>query len=147
MAPIGSRHAGTVNRATRFFVRAVGDRALVQIQNPVRLNDLSETVPDVALLRPRADDYTASHPEPDDTLLIIEVADTSIGYDRGRKSTLYALAEIPEYWLVNLHTDEIEVRRSPSPSGYGDIAIHGRGSVLRTLAFPDLEVPADAILP
>lgn len=82
MAVIGSRHASCVKRLNRLLTPLVGDRALVQIQDPVRLSEISEPEPDVALLRPRADDYASAHPGPADVLLLIEVADTTEGLDR-----------------------------------------------------------------
>jgi Uma2 family endonuclease len=146
MAAIGSRHAGCVNAITRLLVRGVGDHGLVAIQNPVRLSDLSEPQPDVAVLRPRADNYTSAHPGPPDVLLIVEVADTTAGFDRSTKAPLYALAGISEYWLVDILADRVEVHRNPSPDGYREVHTHGRGDILRPTAFPDLEVRAAALL-
>ena len=84
MTPIGSLHAACVDCLTRFFVSACGDGAIVRVQNPVRLSTDSEPEPDLAILRPRADDYARAHPGPADVLLVIEVADSSLEYDRGR---------------------------------------------------------------
>jgi Uma2 family endonuclease len=147
MAAIGSRHAGCVNGLTRLLVRSVGDHGLVAVQNPVRLSDLSEPEPDVAVLRPREDNYTMAHPGPADVLLMIEVADTTAGFDRGTKAPLYALARIPEYWLVDIQADCVDVHRDPTDAGYRHVRKQRRGDVLRPLAFPDLEVPVMAILP
>lgn len=147
MAAIGSKHAGCVRRLTRFLVRAVGDRGLVSVQSPVRLSDLSEPEPDAAVLRPRQDDYSERHPGPSDVLLVIEVADATVAYDREEKALLYALAGITEYWLLNIQADEVEVYRRPSPDGYRDVRKHGRSGVLHPVASPGLEVPVAAILP
>jgi len=147
MAAVGSRHAGCVKRLNRLFSRGVGDQALVQIQDPVRLSDLSEPEPDVALLRPREDDYTASHPGPDDVLLLIEVADTTVAYDREVKGPLYAAAGIPEYWLFDLPGERVEVHREPGEDGYARLRVHGRGATLRPAALPELEVPLEEVLP
>lgn len=147
MASIGSRHAGCVNRLNRLLVQGVGDRGLVTVQNPVRLSDLSEPQPDLSVVRPRNDDYTTAHPAPPDALLIIEVADTSVGFDRGEKMPLYAVAGIPEYWLVDIVADQVEVYRRPSAEGYRDVRHYLRGESLNPTAFPDLTVPIDAILP
>lgn len=147
MAAIGSKHAGCVKRLNRLLVRGVGDRGLVQIQDPARLSDLSEPEPDVTVLRPRPDDYMTSHPGPADVLLLIEVADTTVGYDRGTKAPLYALAEIPEYWLVDIPADEFEVYRDPSPDGYREVRRYSRSDILHPLAFPDLAVSVAEILP
>jgi Uma2 family endonuclease len=147
MAAIGSRHAGCVNSLTRLLVGAVEDQALVAVQNPVRLSELSEPEPDVAVLRPRADQYADAHPGPGEVLLIIEVADTTVDFDRDVKAPLYAGAGIPEYWLVDLPGDRIEVRRDPDQNGYREVTSHGRGGVLRPGELPELEVPVDAVLP
>jgi len=147
MAAIGSRHASCVNRINRLLVPLVGDRALVQIQGPVRLSDMSEPEPDVALLRPRADDYASAHPGPADVLLVIEVADTTEGLDRAVKGPLYARAGIREYWLVDLAGDRITVHRKPGEGGFGRVSVHGRSETVRPEAFPDLEVAISDVLP
>jgi Uma2 family endonuclease len=118
MTPIGSRHAGIVNRLTRLLVTAVGAGAVVAPQNPVSLDKYSEPQPDLAVLAPRADDYTRGHAEPAETLLLIEVSDSSLTYDRDRKAPYYARSGIPECWIVNLTSLEVLVLRSPGPAGY-----------------------------
>jgi Uma2 family endonuclease len=147
MAAIESRHAACVNRLNRFLNRAVGHRALITVQNPVRLSDLSEPAPDVAVIRPREDDYAAAHPSREDVFLIIEVADTTMAFDREVKAPLYAAATVPEYWLVDIPADRVEVYRDPAGGGYREVTIHGRGDVLRPLAVPDLRVPLERVLP
>jgi Uma2 family endonuclease len=102
MSPIGSRHAGLVNRLNRLFSQRAGDQVVVSVQNPVRLGGYSEPQPDLALLRPRADFYTSSHPGPEDVLLAVEVAETSAAVDREVKVPLYARFGVPEVWLVDL---------------------------------------------
>jgi Uma2 family endonuclease len=147
MEPIGSRHAGCVNRLTQLLVRLVGDDALVTIQNPVRLSDLSEPQPDVAVVRPRPDSYMTAHPGPDEVLLIIEVADTTVGFDRGTKAPLYALAAIPEYWVVDISADTLEVYREPDAVGYRDVRTYHRGDVLHPVMLPELDLPVASVLP
>jgi Uma2 family endonuclease len=147
MAAIGSRHSATVMRLTRVFSREIGDRTLVLVQGPVRLSDLSEPEPDVALLRPRPDDYASAHPGPDDVLLIVEVADTTVAFDRGTKVRLYAAAGIPEYWIVDLAGDRIEVYREPGAVGYRDVSRLRRDDTLSAAAFPELQIAVGAILP
>src|ERR1051325_266182 len=100
MPPIGSRHASCVGRLTRLLVPALRDRAFVYVQNPVRLDELSEPVPDLAVLKPRPDDYSTGHPRSGDTLLVVEVSDTTLSYDRGRKLPLYARQRVQEVWIV-----------------------------------------------
>jgi len=101
MAPIGSRHFHAVTTLTHALVKAVGERALVSIQGPLRLSERTEPQPDVVLLRRRAD-YRARGPHAEDALLVVEVADTTLGYDRGTKLRLYARAAIPEAWIVDM---------------------------------------------
>jgi Uma2 family endonuclease len=101
MTPIGSPHGGRVKRLVYLLTQAVGPHAIVAAQDPVILDDRSEPEPDLALLRPRADFYTESHPRPTDVLLLIEVADTSLQKDRQVKVPLYARHGIPETWIVD----------------------------------------------
>jgi len=147
MEAIGSRHAGCVNALNRILVRGVGDDAVVAVQNPARLSDLSEPQPDLAVLRPRADSYGEAHPGPGDVLLIVEVADSSVGLDRGTKAPLYAFAGIPEYWLVDIPAALVEVHREPGAAGYAAVTRHRRGETLQPQAFPELRVEVTAILP
>ncbi len=119
MTPIGSRHAGAVSRLTRLFGAAVGADAIVSVQNPVQLDYYSQPQPDLALLRPRADFYSESHPQPADVLLIVEVAEASLDYDRDVKVPLYAHHGVPEVWLVDVAGRGMTVYRAPGPDGYG----------------------------
>ena len=118
MAPIGSRHAAAVAFLSMHFTRAVGDAALVWIQNPLRLADDSEPQPDLMLLRPQADFYRSGHPRPDDVLLLVEVADTTVAFDRGTKLPLYAQHGVPEVWILDLDAERLEIYREPGAGGY-----------------------------
>jgi Uma2 family endonuclease len=118
MAPIGSRHASAVNFLSAHFVRAVGNAALVWTQNPLRLSDDSEPQPDLMLLRPRADRYRTGHPRPEDVLLLIEVADTTLVFDRETKVPLYAKHGVPEVWILDLEAKQLEIYREPGAGGY-----------------------------
>ncbi len=100
MSPIGSTHGGTVNRSSKLLHRELDDIAIVSVQNPVHIDDFSEPQPDLALLKPRKDFYSNSHPTPEDVLVVIEVADASVYYDRNVKPPLYARAGIPEAWRL-----------------------------------------------
>jgi Uma2 family endonuclease len=146
MSPIGSRHAACVGRLNRLFNTQLGERALVRVHDPVRLNERNEPEPDVALVLPRGDFYASSHPSPSDVLLIVEVADTSAAYDRSTKAPLYARAGIPEVWLVDLEHDRIEVLREPSARGYRVVRPYARGERLMIQALPQLELAVDAVL-
>jgi Uma2 family endonuclease len=146
MTPIGNPHAGTANRLTRLFVAAVGPRAVVTVQNPVRLDRHNEPQPDLMLLRFRDDDYYGKTPTPDDVLLLVEVADSSLRYDRETKLPLYAKHGIPEVWIVNLADKLVEVCRDPGPDGYGSVASVGRGGSLEPALLPGAIIKIDDIL-
>lgn len=117
MSPIGSLHAALVSRLAMLFSRHVGDKAVVWIQNPLLLDDVSQPQPDLAILRPRADFYRDGFPGPADVLLAIEVADTSLAFDRGVKAALYAAAGIPETWVIDAGT--LRTHRFRRPPGGG----------------------------
>jgi Uma2 family endonuclease len=119
-APIGSRHAACVDRLTHLFSAQVSNRAVVRVQNPVRLGARSEPQPDVALLRPKPDFYASAHPEPADVLLIVEVAETSATWDRDVKMPLYAGAGVPEVWVVDLDEGCIDAYTTPHAQRYAD---------------------------
>jgi Uma2 family endonuclease len=146
MTPIGARHASVVKRLNALLAGRLGARAIVGVQDPVQLSKESEPQPDVVLLRPTSDFYAAGHPEPVDTLLLIEVADTSLPYDRGVKLPRYAAAGVPEVWIVDLSADLVEACRTPSPDGYRDVVRIPRGGSLSPAAFPDLTLGVDEIL-
>ena len=130
MSPIGSRHAACVNRIIALFFTKINGKAIISSQNPISINQVSEPEPDIALLKPASDFYAHQLPTPADTLLIIEVADASLQYDREVKLPLYAGAGIPEYWIVNLPAREVEVHRSPMGDRYQ----------FREIALPDDEL-------
>jgi Uma2 family endonuclease len=109
MTAIGTRHFSCVNRLNRLLVMTVGDEAIVSVQNPVRLNEYNEPQPDLTMIRPR--DYRESLPIPADVLLLIEVSDTTLAYDRGVKLPLYARAGVREVWIVDLPGETIASHR------------------------------------
>jgi len=119
MAAIGSPHAAITNRLVRLFSRAAADGlTLVSVQNPLRLDGYNEPQPDFMLLRSRADDYHASHPNAADVLLLVEVSESSLAYDRGAKLELYAKFGVPEVWIVDLSGGAVEVYRKPKEGAY-----------------------------
>lgn len=143
MAPIGTEHAASSNALNRLLVFAVGDRGVVSVGNPVRLSRHTEPQPDFAILKPR--DYRTMLPRPEDTLLAIEVANTTLDYDRKVKLALYARSGIPEVWIVNLRTREVEVYRSPAGDLYQDSTRAGRSDNLTIEQMPDVVVPVGRI--
>jgi Uma2 family endonuclease len=140
MAPIGGPHMAVVNRLNRLLVLAVGDLGVVSVQNPVRLPSHSEPQPDFAILKPRARDAALVVPGPEDVLLLVEVADTTLAYDRGTKLGLYAKFGIAESWIVNLQSKSIEVYREPTPDGYMKRVEAQRGERVSPLAIPTMSV-------
>ena len=146
MVAIGSPHFGMVNRLNRLLVPLVGARGLVSVQNPVRLDGGSEPQPDVAVLKPRADDYETGAPGPGDVLLLIEVADTSLDFDRSVKAPLYARSGIAEYWIVNLPERVVEVHREPTGGRYALVRPAGLGDILDLLMLPGLALAATDLL-
>ncbi len=138
MTPIGSRHASWVDRLAKHLHDACGDRAIIRVQNPVRLSDLSEPEPDIALLKPRVDYYAEHHPGPQDVLLIVEVADSSLDYDLDVKLPLYARYGIPEVWLVDTNKPGITRYSQPAEGAYSiSVPLGGR---VAPLALPDCEL-------
>lgn len=117
MSPIGARHAERVSRLTTWFVLTTQGEVSVRTQNPIRLNDLSEPEPDIAVVRPDRD-YRVAHPRPEDVLLLIEVADTTLKQDLRIKVPLYARAGISEVWVVDLDGDRLHVFRDPDRGAY-----------------------------
>lgn len=146
MAPIGSRHAECVRRCHSAFAK-LEDRAITSVQCPVTLEGANEPEPDLALLAPRAGGYPDRHPGPSDILLVIEVAETSHLVDREVKAPLYASSGIPEYWLIDLAENRIEVHRGPDDGCYRHVHSVGPGELLHPLAFPDFAVVVDQITP
>jgi Uma2 family endonuclease len=139
MTPIGSEHAACVRRLTHLFVQRAGTQALVSTQNPIRLNEASEPEPDVALLSPREDDYASRHPYPEDVFLVVEVADSSVSFDRDVKRPLYARAGIPVLWILDLNAEQVEVYSEPGDERYAEVHHYERGQTIPARALPDLE--------
>ena len=125
---------------------ALGKQVILDVQNPVQLDEDSLPQPDVVLLRPRDDFYSRTHPIATDVLLLIEVADTSLKYDRRLKGPLYGAAGIADYWIINLAARQIEVYREPRPNGYRTVTYYAPGEKLSPLAFPDIQIDAVEIL-
>ncbi|MFB2834744.1 Uma2 family endonuclease [Floridanema evergladense] len=146
MTPIGRRHAAYVARFVQLLIIRLGQRAIIWPQNPIELNDTSEPQPDITLLQLRSDFYESGHPRPQDILLLIEVADTTVESDRQIKIPLYAENGITEVWLVDINEQCIEVYREPSPNGYQNIQRFIRGQSLSILAFPEIVITVNEVL-
>jgi Uma2 family endonuclease len=147
MNAIGSRHASTVSLLQELLSRKVPTSVIVWTQNPVRLNRFAEPVPDISLLIRRPGHYRDAHPGPGDMLLVVEVADSSLRLDRERKVPIYARAEVPEVWLVDLASNLITIYRDPAAGTYRTILQARRGDVVSPQALPAVHLEIEAIIP
>ena len=147
MAPQDPIHAYTISTLQEALGRAFGERAVVRTQLPLLLSPTSMPEPDVAVVAGRPVDYLSRHPTT--ALLVVEVAASSLAQDRLTKAPIYAAAGVPEYWIVNLREGCVEVRRAPvaAERRYAETSRAERGERLTLVAFPDVTVPVDAILP
>lgn len=140
MSPINSKHASTVGRLAKLLILLLQDRAFVNIQNPVALDDFSEPEPDLWVAKSRPDFYKNAHPSPEDILFLIEVADSSLAKDRTVKLPLYAAAGIPETWIVNLEEECVEIYTGPSAEGYGQVKVFRKEELIQTAWVEKLSV-------
>jgi len=140
MSPIGLKHAACVGRLTNNLVLKLGKRAIIWAQNPIYLGENSLPQPDITLLQYRDDFYSASFPTPADILLVIEVSDSSLEYDRDIKSKLYGMAGIPQMWLVDVNRQIIMDFRQPSALGYKQISLCTAVDRLAILACEGIEL-------
>ena len=147
MAAIGVGHAWCVDRLTGFLGDGLAGRAVLRVQNPAVLGPRTYVQPDLLVLRSPFERYRRAHPGPADVLLLIEVSDTSLAFDRSVKLSTYARMGIPEVWLVDLQGGRVEVHREPSDEMYASIARSDRGSAVTPAAFLDIVIEVDQILP
>jgi len=147
MTPVGFDHGFGVANLIRVIGKLAGESALVWVQSPIRLPDNTRPEPDFALLKPRPDLSPGSPPTAADVLLVVEVSDTSLNYDRKVKAPLYAAALIPEYWIVNLHERTIEVYTNPAEGAYKQTRTVGTGDPLRLPAPLEGTMHVSDILP
>ena len=138
MSPVGRRHQAFVDNLTQLLVVRLAGRVIVSVQNPVVLADDTEPEPDLKILRRRPVPYKEREAYAEDVLLLIEVAETSLAYDRSTKLRLYAEAGIPEYWVVDCATESIEVHRTPDADGYRDVIRVAGVATVTLQAFPDV---------
>jgi Uma2 family endonuclease len=146
MNPIGPAHSSRVMRLNATFGRDLGDRVIVSVQNPLQFRPRRQPQPDITLLKPRGDYYSLSHPTAADVLLIIEVADTTLAYDRGAKAQIYAQAGLADYWIVDITHAQLLVFRQPTDGVYRSVETLIAGDAIQPLAFPDLSLAVSEIL-
>ncbi len=145
MSPIGWRHAECVNRLNKVLVRLVGDFYAVNVQNPIALGERDEPQPDLALVK--EDPNRRRLPGPEDVVLIMEVSDTTLAYDKNVKLPPYAGAGIPESWILDLQGRKVEVHTNPGPEGYLNAREVGPGEQIRAATIEGLALSLDEILP
>jgi Uma2 family endonuclease len=129
-----------VDNLNRLLARRLPDEAIVSVQGPLALTDDTEPEPDLTVLRRRVVPYKEREAWAEDALLVIEVAETSLAYDRSTKLRLYAEAGIPEYWVVDCIAETVEVHREPGPEGYRDVRLVGGAAMVTLQALPDVEL-------
>ena len=146
MAAIGNRHLFCTDALNMLFAPALAGRAIVRVQGSIQLDDHRMPQPDIVLLRPRPG-YHAETAKPEDVLLLIEVADSSLEYDYGPKSEFYAAAGIPEMWIANLRTGEVEARTDPVGTEYTAVRTIPADGSISPRAFPDVTLPLSEFMP
>lgn len=146
MSPTGPRHGAAVSTLLRIF-RNLWDHATLRVQDSMALGEGDLREPDFVIARARADMYAHALPRPADVLLLVQVSDSSLPDDRGPKRGLYARHRIPEYWIVNLVDDRLEVHRDPADGGWRDRRILAAGDTVAPLAFPDHETAVAGLFP
>lgn len=146
MSPIGPHHAAIVTKIVKFLMNQVNDEAIISPQNPVQLNDYTEPQPDIAVLYYRDDYYAQALPSADDILILIEVADTTLKYDREEKIPRYAQAGIPEAWIVNLGEQLIEQYTLPVKGQYTHIQKVLFGNTITSSTLPVISLNTSLIL-
>jgi Uma2 family endonuclease len=142
MTPQGIGHAAAIERLTQILVLALAPRARVRVQLPYAASDISEPEPDLAVVPPG--DPERSHPR--QSLLLVEVAESSLSKDRRVKTRIYAAADVPEYWVVDVAGRTIEVRTVPREDSYHQIRVAGPGEKIRLEAFPDVEIAVSDVV-
>jgi Uma2 family endonuclease len=142
MSPIGAPHHSAVQKLMRLLILALEGRAAVRCQSSFAALEFSEPEPDFTVVP--SGDYDLDHPS--EAYLIIEVAESSLAFDRGKKLRLYASCAVPEYWIVNLPERCIEVYTGPSPGAYAHVERYERGQAIRLVAFPDVAFAVSDVL-
>jgi Uma2 family endonuclease len=145
MASIGPRHALAVDALTELLVMAAAGQAVVRVQNPIVLDNMSEPQPDFSLLRRPWHGYPDEHPRPPDVYLLIEVSDSSLDFDLGAKLELYARSGIREFWVVDLTVNRVLVHRNPNDGGYDSIASVDMSGTLQVEALPGVTISVASI--
>jgi len=144
-APVGPPHSAVVARLNRHFVLSLGDSAIVSPGASLKLGEYSVPQPDLMLLKPRTDFYAAQLPTPADVLLLVEVSDSSLAFDRGVKRALYARHGVAEYWVVDIPGKRVYLDREPTADGYREALEHTRSDTVSPRALPAVQVMVGAL--
>lgn len=145
MSPIGSKHAAIVDRISNFLMSQLKAQVIVRVQNPVITDEFGQPEPDIVLLKPKEDFYAEAHPGANDIFTVIEIGQSSSEFDERIKGPIYARSAVPEYWLVNLDNETIEVKTNPQGNQYRKSTVYTRGDVLHLKAF-DLDIPVSNLI-
>jgi Uma2 family endonuclease len=145
MAPIGSRHHACVMRLDELLRTHGTEEHLVSVQGPVRLSEINELQPDVALLKRREDFYSEAPPAPEDVLLVVKVSDTTLAYGWNVKLPLYARSGIPEVWIVDVESQRVEIYSDPQSGGYNTVRRYGSRETLHSATVPEISLRAGEI--
>ena len=136
MSPQNPLHSDCIERLTHLFVERLKCKPRVRVQLPVTLDDWNAPEPDLANVRPQS--YAERHPGPKDIFLVVEVAVTTLAYDRQVKLPLYAGAGVPEVWIVNFDDRVVEVYRDPANGGYSVMQVNGTGAEVGIAMLPEM---------
>jgi Uma2 family endonuclease len=145
MSPIGPLHVSLVNRLTTLLVQLVGSESITSVQNPIRLNEYGEPQPDLVLLSPRADYYADAIATPDDVLLVVEVADSSLEYDRDTKVPRYAQAGISEVWILDVARRTMIQYTQPADGRYDLVREIAYGATIQSTLLPKIQITTEKI--
>ncbi len=140
------RHASYANYLIEFLRDVLGKSVIISPQNPIVLNDFSEPQPDIAILKRREDFYRNESATAKDVLIVMEIADTTLKYDRDTKFPRYAASGIEEAWLIDLENDRVEIHGEPTEFGYSLVRILHRGQTTESTVLPEIKITLDEIL-
>ncbi len=145
MSPQGAHHYWTIDHVAAILEQVFGEGFWVRTQAPLKLEPTSEPEPDIAVVVGSPDDYLNEHPST--AVLVVEVADTSLAYDRTEKARVYARANISEYWIVNLLERQLEVYRKPQGERYAEVQVLKAGEFVTPLTKPEVQIAVADLLP
>ena len=145
--PKGTEHSSANDRAARVFFKTPNEKVFIRNQNPIWLDGFSEPEPDIVLAAPKADEYKNSHPTPDEILLILEIADSTLGYDRNTKGAAYTRAGIRQYIVLNVQEKTLEDYREPNADGFQLKKTYHAGQNFNLVAFPEVFLKVSDFLP